>query len=137
MNVRALIVLIVCVIIAGCSEVVPPESCKHMKQSEVKLDKKHAAKAKPKALKMQWRHESFIPKKPELVTGKTFDDIKPCSAATYKCLSDFNNPAESKIYLKTGDKRSGWHDARSGTLSPSCEIGIRASGFNPTLSMSY
>lgn len=137
MKVRALIVLMVCVVIAGCSEVIPPESYKHMKQSEVKSNKEHAAKAKPKALKMQWRHESFIPKKPELSTSKISDDIKPCPTATYKCLSDFNNPAESKIYLKTGDKRSGWHDARSGSLSPSCEIGIKASGFNPTLSMSY
>jgi hypothetical protein len=128
--------------LAGCSEVVPPAKDAQRVNVKTASGKQHAvshnvSKEKHPTLKMKWRHEAFVPKKPEIFTEKSVDQIKPCPTATYKCLSDFNNPSESKVYLKTGDRRAGWHDARAGSLSPSCELGMNKSGgFNPTLSVS-
>ncbi len=63
-------------------------------------------------------------------------DHAPTVAATSsrKCLADFNNPIESNFMMKCGDKRDAWHDARKGSLSPSCQLAMGKGGFQQKLS---
>lgn len=85
-----------------------------------------------KSMSIKWPQRSLVLKEP----NGTMTDNKPVisSASGRKCLADFNNPAESSFAMKCGDKRDAWHDARKGSLSPSCKLAMGKGGFQQKLS---
>ncbi len=79
------------------------------------------SKLKKTSLKLgNVHHEPIVLKKPVALAEK---EVAPkiSSPVQRKCLADFNNPAQDTFILKTGDKHNGWHDARKGSCSASCE----------------
>jgi hypothetical protein len=140
MNTRMLGGLLCCILLRGCSNPAPSTGKAHNQElPKEQIIKKESSYSKPKRpkLRMEWHRNPVELKKPEILSAHNVDNVQPCAASNSKCLADFNNPAESKLFLKAGDKRSAWHDARAGCLSPSCELGMnRSGGFNPKISFS-
>lgn len=141
MNARVFAGLLCCILLRGCSNPAPStgkaQNQESLKEQIIKKESSYPKPERPK-LRMEWHRNPVELKKPEILSAPhNADNVQPCAASNSKCLADFNNPAESKLFLKAGDKRSAWHDARAGCLSPSCELGMnRSGGFNPKISFS-